>query len=72
MLNEQFLRRYVGKCSVYVVVKVRHSSTSHGLFVSILCLSENLIPLMLLYLWSLVCIIFFSYPRHVFLCAFGK
>jgi len=59
VLNEQFLRRYVGKCSVYVVVKVRHSSTSHGLFVSILCLSENLIPLMLLSMVSCLHHLFF-------------
>ena len=45
-------------CGVYVVAKVRRSSEPHGLLASVLCLSENLIPLMLL--WSLVCILFSS------------
>ena len=70
-LTSSFLRRYVGKCGVHVVVKVRHSSVLRGLFASVLCLSENLIPLMLLSIWSLACILLFSYSRYVFLCVFG-
>ena len=34
------LRRYVGKCGKYVVVKVRCSPPSCVLFVSVFCLSQ--------------------------------
>ena len=47
-LMSSFLRWYVGMCGVYVVAKVRRSFEPHGLLASVLCLSENLIPLMLL------------------------
>ena len=51
-LTSNLLRRYVGKCGEYVVVKVRHSPALWGLSASVLCLSEKLIPLMLLSMTS--------------------
>ena len=39
-LVSNLLRRYVGKCGEYVVVKVRRSPASCVLFVSAFCLSE--------------------------------
>ena len=39
-LTNSFLRRYVGKCGVYVVVKVRRSSALRGLFASVLSVIE--------------------------------
>ena len=47
-LTSNHLRRCVGKCGEYVVVKVRHSPALWGLFASVFCLLEKLIPLMLL------------------------
>ena len=47
-LTSNLRRRCVGKCGEYVVVKVRRSSALWGLFASVFCLSEKLIPLMLL------------------------
>ena len=41
-LVSNLLRRYVGKCGEYVVVKVRRSHASCVLFVSVFCLSGNL------------------------------
>ena len=61
-LVSNLLRRYVGKCGEYVVVKVRRSPASCVLFVSIFCLSRNLIPLML---FSMVSCLYPSF-LHVF------
>jgi len=47
-LVSNLLRRYVGKCGEYVVVKVRRSPALCVLLVSVFSLSGNLIPLMLL------------------------
>ena len=48
-------------CGVYVVAKVRHSNEPHGLLASVLCLSENLIPLMLLSIVSCLYPLFFIF-----------
>ena len=46
-LTSNLLRRCVGKCGEYVVVKVRRSSPACGLLARVFSLSGNLIPLML-------------------------
>ena len=51
-LTSNLLRWYVGKCGEYVVVKVRRSPALWGLFASVFCLLETLIPLMLLSMTS--------------------
>ena len=68
-LVSNLLRQYVGECGEYVVVKVRCSPASCVLFVSVFCLSGNLIHLMLLSMISSV-----SSFLHVFnmlLCTSG-
>ena len=60
-LVSNLLRRYVGKCGEYVVVKVRRSPASCVLFVSVFCLSGNLIPLMLLFMISWLYPLFFMF-----------
>ena len=60
-LVSNLLRRYVGKCGEYVVVKVRRSPASCVLFVSVFCLSGNLIPLMLLSMISCLYPLFFMF-----------
>ena len=57
-LTNNLLRRCVGKFSEYVVVKVRRSPALWGLFASVFCLSEKLIPLMLLSMVSCLYLIF--------------
>ena len=57
-LTSNLLRRCVGKFGEYVVVKVRRSPALWGLFASIFCLSEKLIPLMLLSIVSCLYLIF--------------
>ena len=61
-LTSNLLRQCVGKCGEYVVVKVRRSPALCGLFASVFCLSENLIPLMLLSMISCL------YPHFFILC----
>ena len=60
-LASSLLKRYVSKCSEYVVVKVRRSPASCVLFVSVFCPSRNLIPLMLLYMVSCLYPLFFMF-----------
>ena len=60
-LVSNLLRRYVGKCGEYVVVKVRRSPASCVLFVSVFGLSRNLIPLMLLSMVSCLYPLFFMF-----------
>ena len=60
-LVSNLLRRHGSKCGEYVVVKVRRSPASCVLFVSSFCLSQNLIPLMLLSMASCVYPLFFMF-----------
>ena len=66
-LTSSLVRRCVGRCGEYVVVKVRRSPAACGLLARVFCLSGNLIPFMLSSMVS--CILFFSYFRHASLCA---
>ena len=69
-LVSNLLRRYVGKCGEYVVVKVRRSLASCFFFVSVFCLSGNLIPLMLLS-YDLLSVSSFLHVFDMLLCISG-
>ena len=70
-LTSNLLRRCVGKCCEYVVVKVRCSPALWGLFASVFCLSEKLIPLMLLSMISCLYPLFFIFSTCFSLCVWN-
>ena len=60
-LRSNLVRRCVGRCGEYVVMKVRQSIPACGLLARVFCLSENVIPVMLLSMVS--CLYPRFYPR---------
>ena len=70
-LTSNLLRQCVRKCCEYVVVKVRCSPALWGLFASVFCLSEKLIPLMLLSMISCLYPLFFIFSTCFSLCVWN-
>ena len=70
-LTSNLLRRCVGKCGEYVVVKVRRSSPACGLLARVFSLSGNLIPLMLSSMVSCLYPLFFIFSTCFSLCVWN-
>ena len=70
-LTSNLMRRCVGKCGEYVVVKVRRSSPACGLLASVFSLSGNLIPLMLSSMVSCLYPLFFIFSTCFSLCVWN-